>query len=403
MENIDPKMVSNYYAENYVSSKLVNSQFMPTIQQTKTEAFLKPINAAPEHQFRSALLSVISAKEQTTTHDVLNLPPPEYLRNMPPPNVIATGSNIPQSSSSMSYKALNATKPAGNYEIYNRQAINRIPMSNLNLLTPPLTPPISFGSSFQWNAPNYSQIPSVKKVIQHNISGTPNNNDHQGSLFNISSPAHQLYKVLEECFDQFKMLQAERRKSEYEITKIFPQIKFSSSDNLPVTALPSSSRIDHLISETIREHSKILTMCMKMDFYSTGRALYENIQDALEKWIEAVRKVQSTRYDQLSESGNFSIPDNKLTADFKCLPIGEERKRKLHNIRNQIGPGKMTKESSITQSATEVQILALSKDINELNNATKLLRTALWKGICKLPSRLSPKPDNPTKDAEALL
>jgi len=408
MENIDPKIVSKFIEDRYASSNITGRILLPSKPQSNTDAIQKSKNTTND-QFRSALLSVISSKEQTT-HDFLNLPPPEYLRNMPPPNITSLGSpNVQQSQNLFPYNKApnNALKPLNFHDAYNRQSkINRLPMSNLNMLTPPITPTdvLTVASNFPSGTFNYPPVQSLKKVVQHNLCVSWNINDHQGSLFHTSSPAHKLYKVLEECFDQFKMLQAERRKSEYEITKCFPHIKFNSTENAPVTALPTSSRIDHLITETIREHSRILTMCMKMDFYSSGKDLCHSIKEALEKWIQAVRKVQSTRYDQMSEKNSISIPDFNLNSGVKCLPIGEERKRKLHPFKNQLISEKLSSDTfSAVQSTSEVQILALSKDIDELNTTTKMLRTALWKGIVKLPPGNVPMPDNPTQKPQNLL
>ena len=61
----------------------------------------------------------------------------------------------------------------------------------------------------------------------------------------------------------------------------------------PIPRLPPNpSRVDRLIIDHLREHSRIATLCFKMEQLRGKKPLHGRVAAALNAWLDAIRKVQ---------------------------------------------------------------------------------------------------------------
>ncbi|KAJ0001197.1 hypothetical protein NQD34_006217, partial [Periophthalmus magnuspinnatus] len=112
-------------------------------------------------------------------------------------------------------------------------------------------------------------------------------------------PVLQLYFYLDKCYEQWKSLEKERKKTEIVLSKTFlgkrtPAVPNSSLPKTP----PNPTRVDHLIVAQMREQARVSSLFVKMEYLSK-LSLSANIYSALSKHNMAIYVTSARRKEEI--------------------------------------------------------------------------------------------------------
>ncbi|XP_070704336.1 uncharacterized protein moto [Pempheris klunzingeri] len=138
-------------------------------------------------------------------------------------------------------------------------------------------------------------------------------------MMSQGGPVIQLYFYLDECYEQWRCLEKERKKIEITLTKTFPGKRSAAvtNSNLPKTP-PNPTRLDHLIVNQMREQARVASLLDRME-YLHSIPFHVSIHTALNRHHLALCVIQARRKEEIANMSKHQRQRAHFTEDKDTL------------------------------------------------------------------------------------
>ncbi|TKS92195.1 Meiosis-specific coiled-coil domain-containing protein MEIOC [Collichthys lucidus] len=285
-------MSMNQYSKNHIQQGKIQNKIRPQMQKEKKRM---PTSGFPGEGFSTRPLTNSNMRGGDKKQVILQNMYFDHLGSMHSPKFGAENSRISAGNTQQLLPIM--------YPVNDPRRHSSVPINSSSLNFRPLLPYGGGVPGMDMGEMTSPDKPAASSSCVSDMMTCKGESAHHGMASNVMNqggPVIQLYYYLDECYEQWRCLEKDRKKTEMILAKTFVGKRIATVTNakLPKTP-PNATRVDNLIVNQMREQARVASLLEGMESLH-NIPLHVNIQTVLNRHHMALCITQARRREEIA-------------------------------------------------------------------------------------------------------